>query len=314
MTKKLMAIYLILVVLLAVLVPSCEGGDGDGGTQCTIVVKATLDDSPWTGAVQYTLTGATGISPITGTAVEKSFTVDCGSWICAYVSGGPGGASFVDITPSSTQSVSNGGTITFTLNFATLPPPVDASVKFISWSINGQRVSPGIYSIKYGLNTTIDAEYEVFIAGNPNEKVVVKETDWLQYHYQGPQQSKNLHAVNSWAAVFTTPPSTKKSQMTTVGGNPAPACTMITAHYCEPVKLDVETTWEQNKGTNYTKTINWLGIPSPTDILFEEVTPFPAIVGNFTLQTWACVEVEGDVDPTNDCSGNSIILLIEITP
>ena len=164
------------------------------------------------------------------------------------------------------------------------------------------------------MNTTIDAEYEVYIAGNPNEKVTVKETDWLQYHYKGPNMSKHLHAVNSWAAVFTMPPSTKKSQMTTVEGNPAPACTMITAYYCEPVKLDVETTWEQNKGTNYTKTINWLGIPSPTDILFDEVELFPSIVVNFTLQTWACVVVEGDMDPTNDCSGNSTILLIEITP
>jgi hypothetical protein len=194
------------------------------------------------------------------------------------------------------------------------PTPPDASVTFISWSINGTRVQPGLYQIKYGSNTTIDAEYEVYIAGSPNETVTVSETDWLQYHYKGPNQSKNLHAVNSPAAVSTTPPSTKTSQMTSVGGADAPFCTMIQAINCEPVMLDVKTTWEQNKGTNYTKSINWLGIPSPADILFDEVDPPPSIYGNFTLQTWACVNVTGDVNPQNDCSGNSTLLLIEIVP
>jgi hypothetical protein len=171
-----------------------------------------------------------------------------------------------------------------------------------------------MYQIKYGSNTTIDAEYEVYIAGNQSETVTVSETDWLQYHYKGPNGSKTLHAVNSPAAVYTTPPSTKNSQMTSVGGADAPFCTNIVAHYCEPVMLDVKTTWTQNKGTNYTKTINWLGIPSPTDILFDDVDPFPQIVGNFTLMTWACVNVTGDVNPANDCSLNSSLLLIEIVP
>ena len=215
-----------------------------------------------------------------------------------------------NIAPSATQSVSGGGTITFTLEFKTTPP-LDASVTFLTWTINGIAVPPGTYTV--GPNTIIDAEYNVFIAGNPREKVTVKETDWLQYHYKGPGESRTLHAVNAWPAVFTTPPSTKKSQMTTVGGNPAPACTMIYAEYCWPVNLDVETEWEQYKGTNYTKTINWIGIPSPADILFDDVT-LPDVAGNFTLITWACVEVEGDVDPTNDCSANSTMLFIEYQP
>jgi len=84
--------------------------------RCTIEVKSALCDIPWEGDVQYTLTESGG-SPINGTEVPDSFTVDCGNWTCAYVSGGPAGAFLVDITPSTTQEVSGGGTITFTLNF-----------------------------------------------------------------------------------------------------------------------------------------------------------------------------------------------------
>jgi hypothetical protein len=128
MRKRFVAIYSVLVVaivLLAVLVPSCTTTPTTG----TIEVKATLDGSPWTGAVQYTLTGPGAASPITGTSVEDSFTVDAGNWASAYVSGGPAGASFVDVTPSPTQSVSAGGTITFTFNFKTTPTQGTIEVK-----------------------------------------------------------------------------------------------------------------------------------------------------------------------------------------
>jgi len=114
------SVLLVLVVSTAVLVPGCGGGP----TQSTIDVEATLDGSAWTGAVQYTLAEPTAPSPITGTSVPTAHSgVSPGSWTCAYVSGGPAGASFVNITPSATQTVSAGGTITFTLNFVT-PPAV----------------------------------------------------------------------------------------------------------------------------------------------------------------------------------------------
>ncbi len=112
------SVLLILVVSTAVLVPGCGGGTTP--TQGTIDVKATLDGAVWTGAVQYTLSEPTGASPISGTSVPTSHTgVSPGSWTCAYVSGGPAGASFVNVTPSATQTVAAGGTITFTLNFVT---------------------------------------------------------------------------------------------------------------------------------------------------------------------------------------------------
>ena len=68
--------------------------------------------------------------------------MDAGNWTCAYVSGGPAAAYFVNITPSATQSVTAGGNTTFTLNFATYAAhPLDASATFKSWTINGVEVS-----------------------------------------------------------------------------------------------------------------------------------------------------------------------------
>lgn len=310
MRKGLFAICLVLVVSLVLLVafiPSCTPTTG------TIEVKATVDGSPWTGNVSYNLTGAT--SNTTGTSVAKNFTVDAGSWNCTYVSGGPPAAYFVNITPSATQSVTAGGTTTFTLNFASFAAaPLDASITFISWSINGTRVPPGTYTV--GRNTTIDAEYAVHVSGAQGATVTVQETSWLVYHYTGgePGMSRTLHAVNAWGAVTINPPAAKLSQMTSVEGVDAPYCTMITAWHCEPVKLDVKTTWKLVICNNYTKTINWLGIPSPANILFDDVT-LPSVADNFTLvTTWSCVTLEGDINPLNDCSTNTTPLVIQYMP
>jgi len=115
--KKIFSIWSVLLVLLvsiSILVPSCTPTTG------TIVVKATLDGAAWTGAVQYTLTLPAAAAPIVINGVSVTTThsrVNPGSWTCAYVSGGPG--TFVNITPGATQSVTAGGTITFTLNFVT---------------------------------------------------------------------------------------------------------------------------------------------------------------------------------------------------
>ncbi|MBA7710686.1 hypothetical protein ES703_119631 [subsurface metagenome] len=93
--------------------PPPEPGTG------TIVVNATLDDVSWTGGVNYTVSGPQSYS---GSSVTQSFTnVPTGSYTVGYSSGGPTGATFSDITPASTQTLSSGGTITFTLNFHAQP-------------------------------------------------------------------------------------------------------------------------------------------------------------------------------------------------
>ena len=307
MRKKLFAILglVVLVVLLAVFIPSC------GGTKGTIEVKATLDGSPWpssgTGAVQYTLAPASG-SNITGTKVPDSFSVDPGSWNCTYVSGGPPAAYFVNITPSETQSVSAGGNITFTLNFVTFAAaPLDASTTFVSWTINGQQVLPGQYPLHP--NDIIDVEYQVHVSGAQGATVTVQETSWLQVHYTGggPYGMVTIHAVNDPRAVSMDPPATKLSQMTTIEGVDAPYCTKVDLEECVPVKLDVETTWKLVICNTYTKSINWLSFPSADNILFDLQAPQPA--GTYTLTAWSCVDLDGDGNSQNDCTGNSTLII-----
>lgn len=305
MRKGLFAICLSLVVaivLLAVLVPSCTPTTG------TINVRATLDGSPWTGAVSYNLTGP-GTPPTGTTSVPKSFTVDPGSWNCTYVSGGPPAAYFVNITPSATQSVSAGGNITFTLNFATFAAkPLNASTTFVSWTINGVQIQPGLYPVHP--NDIIDVEYQVHVSGAQGATVTVKETSWLSVHYQVGDGTNpvTIHAVNAWGAVTMNPPATKVSQMTTIEGVPAPYCTKVMAHQCEPVKLDVETEWKLVICNNYTKTINWLSFPSAADILFDLQVPEP-IAGTYTLTAWSCIDLEGDETPQDNCTGNSTLII-----
>jgi hypothetical protein len=303
------SVLLVLVVSLAVLVPGCEGEPTTG----TIEVNATLDGVPWpssgTGAVTYSLTGPG--TPPTGTdSVPKTFTVDPGSWNCTYVSGGPPAAYFVNITPSEIQSVAAGETKTFTLNFVTYAAsPVNASITFKTWTVNGQPVvGPG--PIPLFPEDYVDIEYEVHVSGAQGAHLRVKETSWLSFHYtEGEEPSVNIHAVNAWAAVQMNPPAKKLSQMTTIGGANAPACTKVVAWQCEPVLLDVETEWKLVVCNNYTKTINWISFPSWPDILFDlqiiPAMPFPTMA----LTAWSCVELDQDTDPLDDCTGNSTIFI-----
>jgi hypothetical protein len=312
MTRKLVAVYLVLVVLLAGLIPGCTGG-----TTGTIEVKATLDGDEWDGDVDYTLTPQTG-SDIDGTSVPGSHTVDAGNWSCAYVTGGPAGAHFIEITPTSPQPVAAGETLTFTLEFVT-PQDVDASVQFVTWTIDGVPVPPGWYPINPG--TVVDAQYEEVVAGNQTgQEVRVKETLYTKYHNQGyegmPGPDRILHVVNAWGAVWANPPFEEKlSQTATVGGVAVTPCTNIVCPFCETITLDVEIETVQKVGTNYTKSVNWIrfnpgggggGEPMWVRLddgdgeIFEDVAPW--IGGEqFTLVTWACIEVgPGFVDTNGD--------------
>ncbi len=321
--KKIFSIWsvlLVLVVSLAVLVPGCTPTTG------TIEVDATLDGSPWTGAVNYTLTGPGATAPtiIDGDTVPDSFTGDPGSWTCAYVAGGPG--TFVDITPSPTQSVTAGGAINFTLNFVTpvAPTLVDAYVTFDSWSINGTPIPtppPGI-TVWVSPGTIIDATYKEHVSGEEEGAVVtVHQTSWLTIHNTGAEgsgegESMWLHCVNGDGAVTMDPPAeSSANQQCTVEGNPVEPCDEIELKVCIPVNLDMEIDWELKICTDYTKTINWIGYPSPTDILFDVtvVVPFHTV----TLVSWACVEVgEGfeDTNPDNDCCDPSPMITIGFLP
>ena len=308
MRKGLFAIcsvLLVLVVSIAALGPGCTPTTG------TIEVKATLDGSPWTGAVDYTLTGPGAAAPtvIDGDTVPDTFTADAGNWTCAYDgTGGPDGATLIGIATSETQSLAEGETITFTLNFEI--PETDASVTFVSWSIDGQQVDPGQYTVYPP--TTIDAEYDVFVAGNSSEWVTVNATFKLPKHFLGEANSQTWHVANAPGSVYTTPPAQDLTHQCTVNGVPHPICYSFDVFKCEPMFFDVIISFKVRKGTNYRTHINWLGYKGsgPEDILFDTDSVRAGVWGNSNIVTSGCVLVEGDVDPTNDCSSNSSMLSI----
>jgi hypothetical protein len=79
-------------------------------------VNATLDDSPWAGPVDFTVTCLAA-----GTAVPATFAeVPVGDYALDYLSGGPSYASFVGSTPPGPQTLTTGGAVTFTLDFRTI--------------------------------------------------------------------------------------------------------------------------------------------------------------------------------------------------
>ena len=112
----------------------------------TMMVNATLDGSSWSGGASYIITGAKSSS---GSSVSQSFSnLPAGSYTVSYSSGGPPGATLASITPSATQTLSSGGTITFTLNFLTVATStlvVNATLNGIPWqgevsyTVNGPK-------------------------------------------------------------------------------------------------------------------------------------------------------------------------------
>jgi hypothetical protein len=325
MTKRLLAIYLVLIVLLAGLVPSCTGGDGGGGGgQGTIVVNATLCGNPWPGNVSYTLTGP---STINGNNVSASFSVATGNWTCAYISGGPGGAFLVDITPSATQTVSENGTSTFTLNFELNQ---DAGITWIDWTRNGIHVPTDNISDGVVCNI-IDAHFLQWVDGCVGYNVTVNETAWLNItQVAGPPAT--IYVVNATCAVDKTPnvpapPATKVFQAPTIGNFTAYPGYYITLVPDVPSELlNVETQWQLIKDTYYTTSINWFGIskapfafPGPHPcVLFELVVPVLPQPQQyvFTLVTSAEVDLVGatDVNLTNNHDMSAPLTLVVNVP
>jgi hypothetical protein len=313
MRKRLIPIYSVLVVaivLLAAVCPSCGGGGGGGGAKGTINVQATLCGANWTGSVSYTLTPASG-SPKSGTSVNDSFTVATGSWNCTYNSGGPSDAFLVDITPSSSQTVSENGTVTFTLNFE---ENQDAGIQFLWWTRNGTPVGPPgepwyeVYDAV--VCNLIDVHFQQRVMGCENYSVTLNETDWLSISQTAGPGPVRIFVVNdTWALNKTPEPSQKVFQVPSFNGTPVEAGMSTNLTLGVPTLLDVETQWQLVKDLNYTKSINWFGIskapfvpPGPHPyVLFELVLP---AAGQYTFTLVASAEValvdDVDVNPVNN--------------
>ncbi len=80
----------------------------------TVYINATLNGEPWSGAVNYVLTGP---YPESGSYVSNGFpNAPSGNYSVNYSSGGPPSCIFDGVSPS-TQYLPAGGSITFTLRF-----------------------------------------------------------------------------------------------------------------------------------------------------------------------------------------------------
>jgi hypothetical protein len=320
MRKRFVAIYSVLVVaivLLAAFVPSCTGG----GTTGTIVVQATLCGTPWQGLVNYTLTPTSG-TPVSGTAVPTTHSnMTASTWTCAYVAGGPAGAFLNSIQPSASQSLSAGGTITFTLDFELNQ---DAAINWLTWTVNGDEwQSPTLEVVPCNI---IDVHFLQWVNGCTGYNVTLNETDWLTITaLPGNPGPVSIYVVNADCALNKTPPpqgtsAVKKSQVPTVDNVTRSIGYNVTLVPGMTTQLDVHTVWQLVKGTNYTKSINWFGIskppfdpPGPHPCVLFELVAMPGVY-TFQLVASAHVDLVGSTDhnPANNDAVSLLPLMLTV--
>jgi hypothetical protein len=323
MGKKIIAMcstLLVLLVSIAVLLPSCASTDTDRDTGF-IVVEADLCGDDWEGAVNYTLTAGNKI--ITGDNVPYAFNGELDTWTCAHISGSPAGAHLESITPSPVQSVSKDALTTFTLNFEL---GQDAGIEFAGWTIDG---TPAAYDEESGWHAiilpydlhTIEAHFIQWVGGCPETVVAVNETSWLQItQTEGPVPIEVKVENDSCAVIKEAPPgglpAVKKSQVPSSNGEPIEPPEEFYLPE-EPALLDLETSWELEKCLNYTQSISWIGFS-----LFG-FFDYPCVLFNlrlpqdcwYTFTLVASAEValvdDEDVNPNNNyVEGLPLTLLV----
>jgi hypothetical protein len=118
-------------------------------TSSSIRVAATLNGSPWSGNVAYSITGAFRDADV---VVPKTFgNLPSGTYTLTYNSGGPSGAILSSISPSPTQTLSPNSNIVYTLNFSA----VSASSLSVTASYNGATwTGPVQFSISGPINNS----------------------------------------------------------------------------------------------------------------------------------------------------------------
>jgi hypothetical protein len=104
-------------------------------TSSSIKVVATLNGSPWSGNVNYSITGPFRDADV---MVPQTFNnLPSGTYTLSYNSGGPSGTMLSSISPSPTQTMASGGNIVYTLNFSSVTVSnlsVTASYNGATWS------------------------------------------------------------------------------------------------------------------------------------------------------------------------------------
>lgn len=119
-------------------------------SKSTVKINATLDGKPWSGNIRYSINGP--FSQTETIVPETLSNLPAGEYTISYKDGGPAGAVLQKISPSAVQSVSSGGTITYTLNFTTEKTAtltIGAVLDGNMWSGNVQYVISGPVSGTY---------------------------------------------------------------------------------------------------------------------------------------------------------------------
>jgi hypothetical protein len=329
MRRSFLAICLISVVLITILVPSCESPE-EGAT---IIVKATLCGAPWEGAVNCTITdpegevfSLSGGAPI-GITLEE---VRSGFYTAEFLDGGPPAAIFTNIVPEESQAVMSGDTVIFTLNFE---KKQDASIEFKTWTMDGVPIEQwggtwdyidGSYYVSVEeWSHIIDVHYQERVDGCDGGMVTVNETSALQIHWldaMGEYMYPQFHVANNWCAVVKEPEPEKLSQSTSFNGEPVEQCTYLDwpqPGICENVTLDVETSWLLERPIDYVKTTNWLHIgecgPQTSCCTLFELLVDAAPGSGYIFEMVSCTEVklmgDSDANPDNNyaCSPSLIL-------
>jgi len=144
------------------------------GATGTINVATAMDGVPWFGSISYTLSGPTTVS---GTSTPQAFAgLPVGSYTLTYNYGGPSGAAFGSITPSSTQTLTEGSNILFNLHLrgqAASGIEVFALLDGAPWSgmvnytINGPGIATGFAVPKTFANISPGTYTLVYTSGGP---------------------------------------------------------------------------------------------------------------------------------------------------
>ncbi len=128
----------------------------------TINLDATLGGSPVPTSFVASGTGPNGPIPSQTYLVPTSTpNLPSGTYSANYQSGGPAGSVFQSITPSSTQTLESGSSITFTFNFACQSPFVQSGSECVG-TVAGTpscSVSPSTISVAPGQTTTATVNY-----------------------------------------------------------------------------------------------------------------------------------------------------------
>jgi hypothetical protein len=174
----------------------------------TINVAATLDGNGWpsagSGLVTLNLSGPSGGSSVA--SVPSGFCCQpTGSYTLSYISGGPSGATVSGISPSATQVLNAGASITFTVNFATLQNPV-----------------PSISNVSPPSITAGDPSFTLTVSGSGF--IGSSTIDW-----NGSAQQTTYVAANQLTTVISSGQIASQGSATVTVVNPAPGGGMSNA-------------------------------------------------------------------------------------